>query len=160
VCGVAGRDEVAVLTPKDDAAVPFAVLSQFIDAAYANAILGSGNPRRAYLFKDNVVDPEKLVEACRAAAAGVPMLDTAIVGAILDIDSPNDPGLDRLTAREGIVLALLGDGASNAAIAERLGIPARAVERHINAIFNKLEIDDDPARNRRVLAALRYARAR
>jgi DNA-binding NarL/FixJ family response regulator len=66
--------------------------------------------------------------------------------------------LERLTAREREVLALMAEGRSNAAIAQRLTVTEKAVSKHINAIFTKLDLpvdDDDHRRVRAVLAWLR-----
>jgi DNA-binding NarL/FixJ family response regulator len=67
-----------------------------------------------------------------------------------------DARFDRLTPRERQVLALVARADTNAAIAEELGITTRAVERHVNSIFRKLEIPADGSVNRRVRAALTY----
>jgi len=64
--------------------------------------------------------------------------------------------LDRLTPREREVLALIAEAETNTAISAELGITTRAVERHVNSIFRKLEIPTDGLVNRRVKAALSY----
>jgi DNA-binding NarL/FixJ family response regulator len=64
--------------------------------------------------------------------------------------------LDRLTPREREVLALIASAETNSAIAAELGITTRAVERHVNSIFRKLEIPAGGRVNRRVRAALTY----
>jgi DNA-binding NarL/FixJ family response regulator len=70
-----------------------------------------------------------------------------------------DPRLGTLTRRERQVLELVAGAASNAAIAEHLGVSTRAVERHINSIFLKLQLGDSNRLNRRVQAALLYTAA-
>ena len=87
------------------------------------------------------------------------MLDSKIVELVVGAKGRELSHLDDLSEREREVLALVAEGSSNAAIAKRLVITRRAVERHINAIFAKLELEDTSAVNRRVLAALLFARA-
>ena len=62
--------------------------------------------------------------------------------------------LDELTEREREVLALIAEGRSNRAIAGQLFLSPRAVERHVQAIFQKLRLSDSEDDNRRVLAVL------
>ena len=133
------------------------VLSQHALAAYASEIFESGNPRRAYLLKRAAREPDYLLAAIRAVVEGRPQLDPLVVLAACGIGGV-DNQLDRLTPREHEVLGLVADGLSNTAIAERLFLTTRAVERHINSIFAKLELTDQQATNRRVLAALAYTR--
>jgi DNA-binding NarL/FixJ family response regulator len=64
--------------------------------------------------------------------------------------------LGRLTPRELEVLALIANAETNSAIADELGITTRAVERHVNSIFRKLEIPANSRVSRRVQAALTY----
>jgi DNA-binding NarL/FixJ family response regulator len=87
------------------------------------------------------------------------MLDAKVVELLLGIADRHQPGLDDLTPRELDVIALVGAGRSNDAIAQELVVTRRAVERHVNAIFAKLGLDKSPGVNRRVLAALLYARS-
>jgi DNA-binding NarL/FixJ family response regulator len=133
------------------------VLSQHARAAYATEVFAPGNPRRAYLLKERLASPDFLLSAVRAVAEGRPQVDPLVMALLVD-PTGSQPGLDRLSAREGEVLALLAEGLSNSAIAERLVLTTRAVEHHINSIFEKLELHD-PKTNRRVMAALVYAHA-
>jgi DNA-binding NarL/FixJ family response regulator len=133
------------------------VLSQHALAAYASEIFESGNPRRAYLLKERLASPDYLLAAIRAVVDGRPQLDPLVVSLLAGIGGV-DNRLDRLTPREHEVLGLVADGLSNSAIAAQLFLTTRAVERHINSIFAKLELTDQQATNRRVLAALAYTR--
>lgn len=133
------------------------VLSEHAEPAYATELF-TDNSRRAYLLKDRVASREMLIEAIEAVARGVPMLDADIVMLTLQAPAGPDVGLASLTEREREVLAVVAEGRSNRAIGEQLSITERAVERHINAIFAKLELVDARHENRRVVAALMYAR--
>jgi DNA-binding NarL/FixJ family response regulator len=133
------------------------VLSQHALAAYASEIFESGNPRRAYLLKERLASPDYLLTAIRGVVEGRPQLDPLVVSLLAGMGGV-DNRVDRLTPREHEVLGLVADGLSNTAIAERLFLTTRAVERHINSIFAKLELTDQQATNRRVLAALAYTR--
>ncbi len=66
--------------------------------------------------------------------------------------------LDRLTPREAEVLGLMAAGASNTRIAEQLVVTEKAVAKHINSIFAKLDLSDDGSNARRVQAVLTFLR--
>jgi DNA-binding NarL/FixJ family response regulator len=136
------------------------VLSQYARAAYAIELFETGNPRRAYLLKDRIADATFLLNAIRSVAEGRPLLDSVLVSLLTDTGRTEGGGLGSLTDRETEVIALVAEGLSNAAIAERLTLTKRAVERHINSIFAKLDLKDADSYNRRVLAALLYTRGR
>jgi DNA-binding NarL/FixJ family response regulator len=133
------------------------VLSQHALAAYATEIFESGNPRRAYLLKERLASPDYLLAAIRAVVESRPQLDPLVISLLAGMGGV-DNRIDRLSPREHEVLGLVAGGLSNSAIAERLFLTTRAVERHINSIFGKLELTDQHATNRRVLAALAYTR--
>jgi DNA-binding NarL/FixJ family response regulator len=139
--------------------VAVVVLSQQAIPSYATALFADGASQRAYLLKDRIADPAHLIEAVKSVAQGRPMLDAKIVELLLGLADRHRPGLEDLTPRELEVLALVGAGRSNDAIAHELVVTRRAVERHINAIFAKLGLNESPGLNRRVLAALLYARS-
>ena len=136
------------------------VLSQYAQLTYARAIFADGNPKRAYILKDRIVDLDFLLEVVRSVAIGIPQLDPKILEMILRPEHAPDYQLSLLTEREREVLELVAAGATNAAVAKRLFLTPRAVERHVNAIFEKLELPEGPETNRRVLAALAYAESR
>lgn len=139
------------------ASVGVVVLSQYDDAAYAVALLGAGSGGRAYLLKDRVSDPESLVSAIREVARGGSVVDPKIVERLISAQrrAAHSP-LAQLTPREREVLAEMAQGKNNTAIAQALVLTHRAVEKHINAIFSKLPLDQQPEVDRRVKAVLLY----
>ena len=135
--------------------LPILVLSQYVEQLYARELLGSGDGSIGYLLKDRVSDVAQFVDAVRRVADGGTVLDPEVVASLLARRDQDEP-MGRLTAREREVLGLMAEGRSNAAIAGRLFITEKAVSKHSNAIFTKLDLavsDDD---NRRVLAVLAY----
>jgi DNA-binding NarL/FixJ family response regulator len=130
------------------------VLSQYSDSAYALALLDQGSDRRAYLLKESVHNRAVLISAIHAVAAGGSMIDPKIVESLVQAREPERSALARLTPREREVLAQIAQGKSNAAIAESLVLTKRAVEKHINAIFLKLDLTDAQDVHKRVKATL------
>jgi DNA-binding NarL/FixJ family response regulator len=138
-------------------AVGVVVLSQYAEPLYATKLLEDGSDRRAYLLKERVTDRRELSRALHEVADGRSVVDARIVEALLQAQrSREESGLGSLTTREQEILALIAEGSSNEAIASRLVITKRAVERHINSIFWKLELGDTADVSRRVKAALLY----
>jgi DNA-binding NarL/FixJ family response regulator len=131
------------------------VLSQYSDPVYALALLDRGSDRRAYLLKERVHNRAELTAAIHAVAAGGSMIDPKIVEQLVRTRgmAENSP-LNELTAREREVLGEIAQGKSNTAIAESLFLTKRAVEKHINAIFLKLDLADAEDVSKRVKAAL------
>lgn len=133
------------------------VLSQHADPLYAIALFDEGSSRRAYLLKDRVTEPSELARVLREVADGGSAVDPTVVERLLDLQRRRgNRQLDLLTPRELEILGLIAEGRSNSAIAESLVITKRAVERHINAIFSKLDLGAPDDINRRVKAALLY----
>jgi DNA-binding NarL/FixJ family response regulator len=131
------------------------VLSQYVDAEYALAVVEDGSAGRGYLLKERISDAIPLVAAIRAVAAGDSVIDPRVVDAVMGRDPvARVPGLDRLTARETEVMQCIAAGQSNAAIAAVLSVTDRAVEKHINSIFSKLDLPDPTQVHRRVAAVL------
>jgi DNA-binding NarL/FixJ family response regulator len=139
------RPDVAVL-----------VVSQFAEPQYAVELLEHGSARRGYLLKDRLSEREELVRAIQQVAGGGTVIDPAVVELLLGSRSGGESGLGELTPREREILALVAEGLSNAAIADRLYLTKRAVEKHINSIFAKLRLGDEAQVSRRVKAALLY----
>jgi DNA-binding NarL/FixJ family response regulator len=135
------------------------VLWQYLDEDYAFALLGDGTEGVGYLLKDRLTDGERFVDAVRRVAAGESVLDPEVVAHLLGRRSDRPTPLDELTERERAVLGEMAEGRSNAAIARRLYLSDRAVERHVTAIFAKLGLGATPDSHRRVLAVLTYLRA-
>jgi DNA-binding NarL/FixJ family response regulator len=133
------------------------VVSQHAEPAYALALLDGGAQRRGYLLKERVRDERDLDRALREVVDGGSLVDPFVVGGLLDHWANGDGSpLSRLTSRDTEILALVAEGRSNSAIAEALDIGKRAVERHIAAIFEQLELTDVHSVDRRVKAALLY----
>jgi DNA-binding NarL/FixJ family response regulator len=117
------------------------ILSSYSDPAYALALLESGLERRAYILKERVHDRAQLVSAIHAVAAGGSVMDPKVVEPLVFAKSRAESSpLAELTVREREVLAQIAEGKSNAAIAESLVLTKRAVEKHINSIFMKLNV--------------------
>ncbi len=137
------------------------VVSQFVEASYALALLDEGSRKRGYLLKDRITEPERLRAAISAVAAGGSYIDDAVVDALVASRAQGGSSpLDRLSQREGEVLTEVARGRSNAAIAAQFGISTRAVEKHVSSIFTKLDLLDDSDTHRRVKAALLALRHR
>ena len=133
------------------------VLSQYVEEAYALELLADNAEGVGYLLKDRVGDPRGFADAVRQVAAGGSALDPAVVAQMLGRRRVRDP-LQELSDRERDVLARMAEGQSNAAIAQGLDLSDRAVERHVSAIFTKLDLPAGNEGHRRVLAVLRYLR--
>jgi DNA-binding NarL/FixJ family response regulator len=133
------------------------VLSQFVDASYVFDLLDSGSARRAYLLKHRISDPSQLAAAIRAVVEGGSVIDPEVVEVLVRARSATSTSpLAGLTPRERDVLAQLAQGKSNSAIAESLVLTKRAVEKHINAIFPKLDLNSADDVSRRVKATLLF----
>jgi DNA-binding NarL/FixJ family response regulator len=132
------------------------VLSQHAEPAYAMSLFEDGSRQRAYLLKERVKDEDELARALREVVAGRSLVDPRIVDKLVSARLNNDPGLEKLTPREREILSMIAEGRSNTSIAESLEITKRAVERHINGIFLKLDLGESSDVNRRVKAALLY----
>jgi DNA-binding NarL/FixJ family response regulator len=136
------------------------VLSQHAEPSYALALFEPGASRRGYLLKQRLSEPDELVRALETVTNGGSLVDPGVIHDLLSAHVQQErPTLAALTPRGREILALIAEGASNSAIAERLVITKRAVERHINAIFQKLELEDSADVSRRVKAALVYLAA-
>jgi DNA-binding NarL/FixJ family response regulator len=131
------------------------VLSQHAEPAYAMSLFEGGSSQRAYLLKERLKDEDELGRALREVVAGRSLVDTRIVDKLVSARL-DDPGIEKLTPREREILSMIAEGRSNASIAESLNLKKRAVERHINGIFAKLDLGEASDVNRRVKAALVY----
>jgi len=131
------------------------VLSQFLEDRYVFDLVGDRADRVGYLLKDRVGDLTLFIEAIRRVAAGGVALDSQVVERMVGRKRKAGP-LDGLTARDREVLVLMAEGRSNIGIAESLTVTVGAVERHVTAIFDTLDLQPEPRDHRRVLAVLRY----
>jgi DNA-binding NarL/FixJ family response regulator len=133
------------------------VLSQYVEPGYALELLDEGSERRAYLLKERVSDVDQLLRAIQEVARGGSVIDPKVVEALVAARSRrSDSKLEQLTPREQEVLAEMAQGRNNAAVAAALGLSERAVEKHINSVFSKLGLTEEPDVNRRVKAVLLY----
>jgi DNA-binding NarL/FixJ family response regulator len=137
---------------------PILVLSQYVEASYAGDLLADGAGAVGYLLKDRVARVGEFLDALHRVAHGAVVLDPQVIAQLL-AGQRRDDALASLTARERELLALMAEGHSNAAIAQRLVLSASAVEKHIGNVFTKLGLLPDEAQHRRVLAVLAYLRA-
>lgn len=132
-------------------------LSDTCDPAYALSLLESGADRRGYLLKKRLRSPRQLLAAIETVVSGGSLIDAEVVEALVERrQDPERSLVADLTADESSTLVEMARGSSNAAIATRLGINQRTVERHIHTIFEKLELPATPDVNRRVRAVLLY----
>jgi DNA-binding NarL/FixJ family response regulator len=134
------------------------VLSQYVEPGYAMELLGENAAGVGYLLKDRVSDVDEFCAAVKRVAEGGSALDPAVVSQLLGRRRGNDP-IESLTAREREVLELMAEGRSNQAIAERMVVTLRAVEKHVTSIFTKLGLPAAAEDHRRVLAVLAFLRA-
>jgi DNA-binding NarL/FixJ family response regulator len=146
---------VAIEARQERPGLPILVLSQYVEQLYARELLESGEGAVGYLLKDRVSDVTTFVDAVRQVAGGGTVLDPEVVATLLTRRGRDSP-LERLTAREKEVLGLMAEGRSNAAIAGALFVTEKAVSKHTNSIFTKLDLPVDGDDNRRVLAVLAY----
>jgi DNA-binding NarL/FixJ family response regulator len=131
------------------------LLSQFIEAGYALELLQDNAEGVGYLLKDRVSDLGEFTDAVRRVGEGGSALDPAVVSRLVGRRRVDDPLAD-LTPREREVLELIAQGRSNQAIADRLVVTPRAVEKHVTSIFGKLKLPATAEDHRRVLAALTF----
>jgi len=133
------------------------VLSQYVDPAYALALLERGSEGRAYLLKERVSDATQIVRAIEEVARGGSVIDPVVVEALVaQRQKQRSSALERLTPREREVLDQMAQGRNNAGIAQALFLSERAVEKHINALFSKLGLSSEADVHRRVKAVLLY----
>jgi DNA-binding NarL/FixJ family response regulator len=138
--------------------LPVLVLSQHVEPLYARELLSGGIGGLGYLLKDRVSDVRRFIEAVRTVAGGGTAMDPEVISQLLTRRARDEP-LGRLTPREYEVLALMAEGRTNAGIAARLVVSEKAVSKHINNIFTKLDLYRGGDDNRRVLAVLTYLNA-
>ena len=133
------------------------VLSQYVEHTYATELLAEGGGGLGYLLKDRILKVDDFVDAVRRVAEGGTALDPEVVAQLFSRRRAQGP-LERLTPREREVLELMAEGRSNKAIAERMVVTERAVEKHVTSIFSKLQLPTSSDDHRRVLAVLAFLR--
>jgi|SRR5215208_4964817 len=127
------------------------VLSQHLEPKYMLELVGDDASGVGYLLKDRVRDVSDFVDAVVRVAAGGTAFDPEVVKSLV---GGHRSVIDELDERERDVLSLIAEGRSNRAIGKRLYLSPRAVERHVQGIFEKLDLTESEDDNRRVLAVL------
>lgn len=130
------------------------VLSQYLDADYVIELLEDGTEGLGYLLKENVADRRQLALAIDAVCSASSSIDPAAIEIFVQARSQRPSPIDDLTERERAVLALIAEGLRNSAIAERLHLSEKSIEKHIGVIFTKLHLSDESETNRRVRSVL------
>ncbi|MBB4934283.1 DNA-binding NarL/FixJ family response regulator [Lipingzhangella halophila] len=140
---------------EDHPGVGVLVLSQYVEERYATQLLTGEPSGVGYVLKDRVAQVGEFLDALDRVAAGGAAFDPEVVRQLLTRTTHSDP-LKQLTQREREVLAHMAQGYTNSSIAERLWVSQSAVEKHVNAVFDKLALSHTTGYSRRVLAVLRY----
>lgn len=146
---------VAIEARHEQPGLPVLVLSQYVENLYARELLEDGEGGVGYLLKDRVSDVGAFIEAVHQVAGGGTVLDPTVVRQLI-ARRPQGSKMDRLTEREREVLGQMAQGRSNAAIASALFVTEKAISKHTNAIFSKLDLPVSSDDNRRVLAVLAH----
>ncbi|WAL63796.1 response regulator transcription factor [Amycolatopsis cynarae] len=131
------------------------VLSAYVEQAFATELFTNGGTRLGYLLKERVGRVEEFLDALHRVAGGGTAIDPEVVTQLLVRTRP-DKRLERLSARERDVLALMAEGLGNTAIAERLVVTEGTVHKHIRSVFAKLDLAPTDRSDRRVTAVLHY----
>ena len=156
----AERPDAALRIRREHPEIGVVVLSQYVEGAYAFDLLRDGAAGLGYLLKERVADVAEVVRALEEVARGGSVLDPKVVEELVaekrrQADSP----LGGLTEREREVLEQMAQGKNNASIAKALFLTERAVEKHINSLFHKLDLTEETDGHRRVMAVLAFLRA-
>lgn len=132
------------------------VLSQHVQRRYAVELLSDHAGGVGYLLKQRIADVDTFIEDLREVASGGTAIDPDVVAVMVARARISDSAVGDLTARQQEVLALVAEGRSNAAIAERLFLTEKAVVQHTSRIYDALSLPVDSDAHRRVLAVLQY----
>lgn len=136
---------------------PVVLLSQYVEQLYLGELTADGTEGVGYLLKDRVFDDSAFVQSLRTVAAGGSAIDPVVVSQLMQRRQVSDR-LKRLTAREAEVLTRMAEGLDNPTISQQLFISNKAVQKHVNAIFTKLDLVEAPTAARRVRAVLTLLR--
>jgi DNA-binding NarL/FixJ family response regulator len=151
--------QAALMIRREHPGTGVVVLSQYAEEEYAYELLKDGAEGLGYLLKERVADVEEIVRALRDVAVGGSVLDPRVVeGLVTRRERESTSPLARLTEREREVISLMAEGKNNAAIAASLYLTERAIEKHINSMFHKLGLSEEPNVHRRVMAVLTFLR--
>ena len=147
--------KAAMAARREVPGLPVLLLSAHVEQLYAQELLADQAGAVGYLLKDRVFNDDQFTDAVRAVASGGTVMDPEVVSKLLGRRARDEP-VARLSAREREVLALMAEGRSNSAIAQRLFVSDKAVGKHCTSIFAKLDLTPSDDDNRRVLAVLAY----
>ncbi|MFB7471344.1 LuxR C-terminal-related transcriptional regulator [Kitasatospora sp. NPDC056184] len=147
--------QIALAARRARPGLPVLVLSQHVEQLYARELIADGAGAVGYLLKDRVSNAGQFMDALRTVASGGTVMDPQVITRLLARNADDRP-LALLTPREREVLAMMAEGRSNAAIAQRLHFSEGAVSKHTSNIFAKLGLGASDDDNRRVLAVLAY----
>ncbi len=131
------------------------VLTQYDEPEYALELIGERADGVGYLLKERVGDVQDFCADIVRVARGGSALDPTVVARMMRPHKVPEQ-LSLLTERELAVLAAMAEGQSNSGIARSLLISVAAIEKHVTAIFRKLDISHDESGHRRVQAVLRF----
>jgi DNA-binding NarL/FixJ family response regulator len=131
------------------------LFSQYVETRYVRELLAEGSSGVGYLLKERVADLDEFTAALDRIANGGTALDPEVVTQLFG-KGPRTGGITTLTPRERQVLELMAEGRTNSAIAQRLVVTDRAIEKHVANIFTKLDLPASDTDHRRVLSVLRY----
>lgn len=153
--GIRGAKEIRSSHPS----IGVVVLSQFAEEEYAYELLKDGAAGLGYLLKERVSDLDEVVRALNEVSKGGSVLDPKVVETLVSAkEKMAHSPLASVTDREREVLELMAQGKNNASIAKALFLTERAVEKHINSLFHKLGLTEEPDVHRRVMAVLAFLR--
>ena len=140
-----GLEATSRIVEEADWPVRVLILTTFDPDEYVYKALRAG--ASGFVLKD--IPPEELVTAVRTVAEGGALLSPAITRRLIDqfaerlaVDTAVSGRLERLTGREGEVLAAIARGSSNAEISEELFIGAATVKSQVSSILSKLGLRD------------------
>ncbi|GAA1968430.1 response regulator transcription factor [Kitasatospora viridis] len=145
----------ALAARREAPGLPVLILSQHVEQLYARELLADGAGGIGYFLKESVFDGDQFVDALERVAAGGTAMDPTVIAKLFSTGS-SPRRLERLTEREHEVLALMAEGLSNHAIAQRLFLSDSAISKYTTSLFGKLGLTDDDNGNRRVQAVLAY----
>ena len=148
--------QAALQIRADQPDIGVVVLSQFAEPEYVLRLFEHGSDKLGYLLKDRLGDPLELSRAITSVATGGSVVDASIVDVLVQARTTPESALDRLTPREREVLAMMAEGYNNAGIAERLILSEKAVAKHINSMFSKLDLNEVDGSHKRVKAVLTW----
>lgn len=146
--------QAAIKFRRDHPGMGVLVLSQYSEPEYVLALFEEGSAGLGYLLKDRLGDLGEFRRAVTSVVNGESAIDQAIVEVLVQARRGSSSAIDRLTKRESEVLSLIAEGLNNATIAESLVLSEKAVAKHINSIFAKLALSEEPEMHRRVRAVL------